>query len=288
MIEGDDTPINVPDSHNMVDGANVGSLVSYSKNDVLDIAQNRAQNALAVNTIGKGLPGFFADLVGNIGGAIVSGLSGVIGGVASWLLPVARPAKSIKDGQTALNDEVELISPLLDYGAVSTPPGRGNAMTGSGRIPFNFKIGAMEGVHIEDNTLVLEDIGVWDLRGQVTAAGTFFTGEPMKVWLRVLKPDGRTVHSQQAHFASTMNAITIPIVTCVMVKEPGYRVDMYVWARDGGRGWWRGPEWTRLVVQHISRSIDEGGTGGETSAEATPDPPSDGGVESQPDTPTDI
>lgn len=220
-------------------------------------------------TIG-GLASIMLSNVGTIAQNIFRGIADAIGGLFKGQ---SGALGEISDGQVGLNDRVDLISPILDYGAVSTQPGTGDIMHGTGRIPFNYAIGAHRGVTLEDNSIRLDDIGVWDLRCQVT---TSWTGNPLaqdvKVWLQVLRPDG-SVFSQQAHYTSTMKSVTIPIVTAVMVKETGYRVVVWVWTQDGGRGWWRGPEWTRLIAQHITRDTT-GGTGGETSApgEDNPDP----------------
>lgn len=218
---------------------------------------------------------FFGTIIGGIGSALAAGIAGIGNTVGSWaasFFESGTAVKQVRDGQADLNDRTDLLGSLLDYGAVSTQPGGGDAMKGTGRIPFSYQIGAKKGVRIADNCIILDDIGVWDLRGQITASWTANVFNPeLKVWLRVLRPDG-SIYSQQAHYASTTNSITIPIVTCVMVKEPGYKVDMWAQA-DGSRGWWRGPEWTRLIVQHITRDISEGGTGGETSAEEIPNPP---------------
>src|SRR5699024_9161091 len=94
---------------------------------------------------------------------------------------------------------------------------------------------------------------------------------------RVLKPDGKTIFSEQGHFTSTLSSQTLTLVSSVVVPEPGYFVDVWVTAASA-RGWWTGPRWTRLSVQHISRSV-EAGTGGEDSSEPElepePEPPSE-------------
>lgn len=221
-------------------------------------------------------------------GDLAGGILGVVGGIAGALLPdwltgaVRQQAQAVRDGQRDLNERTDMLSPLLDYGGVSTPPGTGDIMNGTGRIPFTYQIGAIKGVRLRDGVIVLEDKGVWDMRCQVT---TSWTANPLaqdlKVWLRVLRPDD-SIFSQQAFYCSTLKSQTIPVVTCVQVPEAGYKVDCLVWAQDGNRGWWRGPEWTRLIVQHISRETGTGGTGGEGSDPGSdnPDLPED-----PPDTP---
>lgn len=207
---------------------------------------------------------FFTNIIGGIGKAIWNGVNGFVNTIGSWAGIFHQAGTQIRDGQIDLNDRTDLLSPLLDYRSVSTPPSSSDAMHGSGRIPFDFQIGPFQGVSKEPSMLILDDKGLWDLRAQVTAS---YMNNPLaqkiKVWLRVLRPDG-SIFSQQAHYAETMNSITIPIVSSACVPSAGYKVDVWVWSQSGSRGWWSGPEWTRLTVQHISREV-ENGTGGESS-----------------------
>lgn len=169
----------------------------------------------------------------------------------------------ISDGQLALSDRLDLLSPLLDYCSVSTPPGSGDARKGTGRMPFNFQIGPKRNVSLEDGALRLEEPGLWDLRAMVTASWVAVGGD-LRAYLRVLRPDG-TIFSEQGHYASTTSSQTLTLVSSVVVPAPGYYVD--VWVVSGGtRGWWTGPQWTRLTAQRIS----DGGSGGTGGEESTP------------------
>lgn len=168
----------------------------------------------------------------------------------------------ISDGQLELSDRLELLSPLLDYCSVSTPPGSGDARKGTGRIPFNFQIGPKRNVSLVEDALRLEEPGLWDLRAMVTASWVA-VGSELRAYLRVLRPDG-TIFSEQGHYVSTTSSQTLTLVSSVVVPEPGYFVDVWV-TSAGTRGWWTGPQWTRLTVQRISDG-GSGGTGGEESA----------------------
>lgn len=171
----------------------------------------------------------------------------------------------ISDGQLELSDRLELLSPLLDYCSVSTPPGSSDARKGTGRMPFDYQIGPKRNVSLVGGALRLEEPGLWDLRAMVTASWVV-VGSELKAYLRVLRPDG-TIFSEQGCFASTLSSQTLTLMSSVAVPAPGYYVDVWVTSADA-RGWWTGPQWTRLSVQRIS-SGGSGGTGGEESY--TPD-----------------
>src|SRR5699024_9192519 len=168
-----------------------------------------------------------------------------------------------RDGQDELTHRADLLSPLLDYCSVSTPPGSGDALKGSGLVPFTYQIGACRGATLDGGRVRLGDLCVLVLRAMVTASWVAGSGE-IRAYLRVLRPD-LTIFSEQGHFASTLSSQTLTLMSSVVVPEPGYYVDVWVTAAST-RGWWTGPQWTRLSVQHISRSV-EAGTGGEESSE---------------------
>lgn len=206
---------------------------------------------------------FFENIIGGIGQAFENGLRGIVDGLSSIFDPVRRAGEAARDGQVDINNRVDLLSPLLDYGSLSTPPGKGDALNGDGRVPFTYQIGPMRGVTPVDGMLRLDDKGLWDIRCMVTANWFFFAGE-LIVHLRVLEPDGETVYSEQGHYTSSTSIQTKTLVSSVVIPEPGYFAEVQVKAADG-RGWMTGPQWTRLSAQHMSRVV-AGGTGGEESA----------------------
>src|SRR5699024_197725 len=114
--------------------------------------------------------------------------------------------------------------------------------------------------------------GLWDLRAMVTTSW-IVAGSEARAYLRLLKPGGKTTFSEQGHFTSSLSWQTLTLVSSVVVPELGYIGRVWVWAASA-RGWWTGAQWTRLSVQHISRSV-EGGTGGEDSSEPESEPPSE-------------
>ena len=208
-------------------------------------------------------------MFGELGSAFVRGLK--LGGGGAIDGPVTRRIKAlfdagveVRDGQDELTHRADLLSPLLDYCSVSTPPGSGDALKGTGRMPFTYQIGPSQGVTLDGGRIRLEDQGLWDLRAMMTASW-ITVGSEIRAYLRVLEPDGETIFSEQGYHSDTRRSQTMTLVSSVVVPEPGYYVDVWAVAAPT-RGWWTGPQWTRLTAQHISRSV-EGGTGGEESSE---------------------
>ena len=223
---------------------------------------------------------FFTNIIGGIGKAIWNGVNGVANTIGSWAGIFHQSGTQIRDGQRDLLDRTDLLSPLLDYCSVSSNPGSGEHRVSNNRFPFNYEIGPSRGVTIMgDGRLRLDGKGLWDLRAMITASWKV-GDEQIQVFLRVLNPDGglHSVYSEQGYYMKTLNNVTMTLVSSVVVPEPGYFVDMYI-IGPGDRGYWVGPKWNRLTVQHISNRV-ENGTGSEGSAEPT-DPPED------PETPTD-
>lgn len=224
----------------------------------------------------QGRQNFFTNIIGGIGKAFENGLRGIVDGLSSIFDPVRKAGEAAKDGQVDLNDRLDLLSPLLDYCSVSSPPGKGDAMNGKGWFPFNYQIGPARGATPVDGKIRLEGKGLWDIRCMVTANEMMFDGY-YHVNVRVLHPDGETVYSEQSAYSWSLTGGTVTIVTSVVVPEPGYIVGCWVYAA-APRGWEKGPRWSRLTVQHISRNIDAG-TGAEESSPGSP--PSPGAVEEE-------
>ena len=217
----------------------------------------------------EGRNNFFDNIIGGIGKAFHDGLNGLTGGLTGIFGSIVGAGKTVRDGQDELTHRADLLSPLLDYCSMSTPPGSGDALKGAGLVPFTYQIGPRRGATPVGGRIRLEDQGLWDLRAMVTTSW-IVAGSEARAYLRVLKPDGKTIFSEQGHFTSTLSSQTLTLVSSVVVPEPGYLVDVWVTAASA-RGWWTGPQWTRLSAQHISRSV-EGGTGGEDSSEPEPEP----------------
>ena len=209
-------------------------------------------------------------LIGNFLGGIFTGMNQILQGLnpASWFpQPAFDFAAQIRDGQVDLKDRTDLLSPLLDYGSWCCPPGSGHARFGTGRMPFTYRLGPMRGMtDMGDGRIRLDEPGLWDIRATVTISWTGPVNNTASQWyIRVLEPSGglHDVFSEQGYYMDTIKSTTMSMTSTVVVDNPGYMVDVYT-IGPGDRGWWTGPKWTRLSIQHISNKV-EGGTGSESS-----------------------
>src|SRR5699024_8107353 len=139
--------------------------------------------------------------------AFQDGLKGLTGGLGGIFGSIVGAGEEVRDGQDELTHRADLLSPLLDYCSVSTPPGADNALVGTGRMPFTYQIGPRRGATLDGGRIRLDDKGLWDLRAMVTASWVAGSGE-IRAYLRVLRPDG-TIFSEQGHFASTLSSQTL-------------------------------------------------------------------------------
>ena len=168
----------------------------------------------------EGRNNFFTNIIGGIGRAFQDGLQGLTGGLGGIFGSIVGAGKTVRDGQDELTHRADLLSPLLDYCSASTPPGGGNALVGTGRMPFTYQIGPSRGATLDGGRIRLEDKGLWDLRAMVTASWIALAGGNLRAYLRVLRPDG-TIFSEQGFYASTTSSQTMTLVSSVVVPEPG-------------------------------------------------------------------
>lgn len=224
----------------------------------------------------------------SIGGGIASGVGGVIGGIGRALQGITQggafsevdeASKQIIDGQEALNDQTELLSPLMDYGSASMAAGE--PASGTGFLPFRRQIGPMRNVSIHEGNssgawgLRLHDRGLWDLRLHATASWTA-TFPVLGISLNVYTPSGALYSTQKSQMNPGLGALTVRsetttmnIISSVVIPEPDYYVLAYVDRAAPLRGWLGGPAWSRLTAQHISREVDGNWyTGSENSDDA--------------------
>lgn len=170
------------------------------------------------------------------------------------------PLRDIRDGQLDLNNNVELLSPLLDYGSCYMAT-KFNFGGSSVRVRFLDQIGPMRGCHLDDGRIVLDDKGLWDIRCQLKYDISLANGI-CGLEVQVLRPD-MSVYSTQEGLNYATGQATITVVTSVVVPDPGYRVQVIVVQTTQGRGIEGGPKANRLTVQHLSRRTDIGNTGQE-------------------------
>lgn len=178
-------------------------------------------------------------------------------------------AQAWQDGQTALTDRLDLLSPLLDYGTayMETVGGFLEFNQNYGTMPFNKQLGPMRGCElIDDGGIRLLEPGLWDIRAQLTFENNALNvGSGQVDWRVVVHgPDG-SEYSRQRGIAWNVHTVTGTIVSSVVVPESGYTVQVEVSWIHGSRRLPGGPEFNRLTVQHISDRTDVGGTGAEES-----------------------
>ncbi len=208
---------------------------------------------------------FFLDMVGgiirSIMGIFLPGGSGVPG-MPSGMNPLEflsdlmgmrwEQLDTVTDGQLELNDRTDLLSPLLDYGSCFANGSGGISQIG--RVPFNQKVGPMNGCRLESNGIVLEDQGLWQINARLAFSWTI--GPGAQTWrIRVYRPNG-TLFSEQLDYSSESNENTREMLTTVVVPDAGYRVEVWITELIIGRATIGGPQNNRLTVQHISRSTD--------------------------------
>lgn len=179
-----------------------------------------------------------------------------------------KVAEAFEDGQTALKNRLDLLSPLLDYGSAYMDAQGGFLQFGSnhGVMPFSNQIGPMRNCELHDNGIRLLASGLWDIRCQMAYGNNALgVGNGTVEWyVRVYRPDG-TLFSEQVGLEANVWTKTSTIVSSVVVPDSGYVVKVEVAWIHGSRKLLGGPRNNRLVVQHISNKVGVGGTGSEGS-----------------------
>lgn len=177
-------------------------------------------------------------------------------------------AEAFHDGQLALKQRLDLLSPLLDYGSAYMDAQGGFLQFGnnSGVMPFANQIGPMRGCELHNNGIRLLAAGLWDVRCQMAYGNNALgVGNGTVEWyIRVYRPDG-TLFSEQVGLEANVWTKTSTIVSSVVVPDAGYVVKVEVSWIHGSRKLLGGPRNNRLVVQHISNRVGVGGTGAEDS-----------------------
>lgn len=157
--------------------------------------------------------------------------------------------QSAMDQQVLINDRVELLGSLLDYGATFM-----DALSGfnvSGRMPFNKQIGPMKGVTLLPNgRMRLDSPGQWNLYSQITVD-----------WLPILDPNvtlvscvrdtrGKEYSVKEVRDASNW-VMTLSAFHPVVVPAAGYTVEVEA-KFSVLRKVLGGAKYNHLVAQHIS------------------------------------
>lgn len=214
------------------------------------------------------------ELQGALGKLQAGVRDGFLAGIADALRGVVRAplfqdvADAFQDGQLALKNRLDLLSPLLDYGSAYMDAQGGFLQFGNnhGTMPFTNQIGPMRNCELHDNGIRLLAAGLWDVRCQMAYGNNALgVGNGTVEWyVRVYAPSGE-LFSEQVGLEANVWTKTSTIVSSVVVPEAGYVVKVEVKWIHGSRKLLGGPRNNRLVVQHISNRVGVGGTGAENS-----------------------
>lgn len=213
----------------------------------------------------------FGDITRTVLGGIARALKGLFD-PKGWFAGIGKAAQDFRDGQLALTDRTDLLSTLLDYASAYMP--KGTKLNSKKEVPFTAQIGPSRNVEVhKDGRFILKDQGLWDIRAHIVLDWVgVFTNQNISISVCVYRPSsqGGTIYSEQTSFEKTLNSTSFTIVSSVVVPAPDYEVAVKVDAAKN-RVVQGGPKWSRLTVQHISRSVSNH-TGSEDSDGLTPDP----------------
>ena len=169
---------------------------------------------------------------------------------------ISEATKPFRDGQRDLENRVDLLSPLLDYGAVALSRD-GNRDTG--RLGFTDQIGPMRGVEkLASGGLRFLDKGLWLITlqlqpDQVILDFNIFVRTAVEI--RVKRPDG-DVYSVRDIITGYGNEHTMTGVMPVVVPDPGYTVEIWCTEIRTLRKFVAGERASILTAQHITRKTD--------------------------------
>lgn len=183
------------------------------------------------------------------------GGSGIFSAVASFFTGQWGKLDDVQDGQLALNGQVELLSPLQDYGSVYALGSSGVLVNNTGKAPFDRQVGPMTGCHLASGGIVLDDYGLWDIRCRMAFSWTALSSN-IQWEIRVVRNSDGAIFSQQKDYVNDANSTTREIVTTVVIPNNGhkYRVESHITSLAVGREVFGGPAQNRLTAQHITRS----------------------------------
>ena len=156
---------------------------------------------------------------------------------------------TVADGQTRINNRVDLLGALLDYGA--TYMDQLSGFNVEGLMPFNKQIGPMKGCTLlPGGKLRLDSPGQWNIFSQITV--DWLPILDPNVWLisRVRDDSGAEYSVKEVRDSSNW-VMTLSCTHPVVVPAPGYTVEIEA-KFSVVRKVLGGPARNHLVAQHIS------------------------------------
>lgn len=155
----------------------------------------------------------------------------------------------VADGQTRIQNRVDLLGALLDYGA--TYMDQLSGFNVEGLMPFNRQIGPMKGCTLlPGGKLRLDSPGQWNIFSQITV--DWLPILDPNVWLisRVRDDTGAEYSVKEVRDSSNW-VMTLSCTHPVVVPAPGYTVEIEA-KFSVARRVLGGPARNHLVAQHIS------------------------------------
>lgn len=258
MIEGADEPLNIRDTTNLVEGANVASVQGFSQSQVLALAQNRLRTDLNISTIGQGIPGILNGVITNIGTAFQNALTGVANNLGDAFNNIFAASSQVKDQfsdmQNLLNNNYALLDGVRGYCQAVQAQNINIAWNSSGNkriLPYTDPLGPSKGAHIDSSKqgIVFDEPGLWLVFCSARGRNTSFTGgDEVSLYVDVWNADG-SLYSPMIYdcvapggtFTSVGGAFP------VVIQNPGQFVRVSCWS--GRWRWWDGgSRYARLAV----------------------------------------
>ena len=236
-------------------GADRLSLAQRSEANLTELLKSDANSELfgAFSNFNDGLASTLMNVLTGAGSMVLGGAMELLRDLMSlrW-----SQVDEIADGQLALNGQVELLSPLQDYGSVYALGSSGVLVVSTGTAPFDRQVGPMTGCHMASGGIVLDDYGLWDIRCRMAFSWIEILSDKIEWEVRVVRHSDGAVFSQQKDYVRDPESTTREIVTTVVIPNDGYkyRVEAYISMLAPGREVFGGPAQNRLTVQHITRS----------------------------------
>lgn len=162
------------------------------------------------------------------------------------------------DGQRAMVDLVNRLSPLEEYASAYMDDGEG--LWQGGKLDFPNLIVGSSGVTLVDGGMRLDDHGMWRIDTQIwadywvqTTTGIPDSLARMEWEIRVLRPDRSLYHRKRGRGFFPNSQTSLPLATTVVTPEAGYIVELHVTHIVAGRSLFGGEDRTHMTAHHMNR-----------------------------------
>ena len=167
--------------------------------------------------------------------------------------------------EQALNDRMDLLDPIMDFGQSYMPTGTG--FRNAGRLPFSEQRGPARGVIIEDDGMRFLGAGAWQILCEVRPSWIRIATHRIIYRVNCYTPQGDLYTYQQFIDDTAAESHTVSFGADFVVPEPDYFVAVHVQSVGSGRTHLGGWASTRLVAKRWSSQFINPPTGGATEVE---------------------